>query len=477
LRRRAQAAAIGVLLVTLLAGLAALAAPAANANARMWLGFHDDPSYRWVPLRDDRIERSAEDGATIVRLLVQWNLVAPKRPSTPSNPFDPAYRFDDLDEAILGAQAQGQEAMLTISGTPRWAGARKPNRMPRNLRDLRLFAQAIAARYSGFYKGYPFVRFWSVWNEPNLNLFLAPQFDERGRSVAPANYAKLYAAAYTGIKAGNRLAQVAIGETSPRGKDSARGLVVSHSPGRFAELVAKANPHLKFDAWAHHPYPSTPNVKPGASVRWPNISLTSLPTLDKNLNRWFHRRSTPIWVTEYGHQTRPEDPLGVSYAKQATDIRQAIAIAREMPFVTMFIWFVYQDDQGQPWQSGLYTESGTPKGRSPTAFRSVAAALDARNPAYTFRRGTLTLTLRLFARRFCANDDTGTPIGMTWRLFRSGRLVKVDQESSPLLRDCTVAATIRFSRALAKGQSYVATLELNDANGIELDRRLLIRST
>jgi hypothetical protein len=464
-------------LVAFVSALAALAAPAAKANERMWLGFHDDPSYRWVPLRNTRIERSAEDGASIVRLLVQWNLVAPQKPSVATDPFDPAYHFDDLDEAIVGAQAQGQEAMLTISGTPRWAGGGKANRMPRRVSDFRLFAQAIAARYSGRFQGYPYVRFWSVWNEPNLNLFLAPQFDRRGRSVAPANYAKLYAAAYAGIKTSNKLALVAIGETSPRGKDSPRGLVVSHSPGRFAELVAKANPRLKFDAWAHHPYPSSPNVKPGAAVRWPNISLTSLPTLEKNLNRWFNRKSTQIWVTEYGHQTKPEEPLGVSYAKQSADISQAVGIARRMPFVTMFIWFVYQDDQGQPWRSGLYTESGKAKGRSPATFRALATPLDARNPVVTFRRGTLTPLLKLYARRYCANDDAGTSIGMTWRLFRAGRLVKVGQESSPLNRDCTVQARIRFPRALAKGQSYTATFELNDANGIVLERRVLIRGT
>jgi hypothetical protein len=475
MRRRSQGTAVFVSVVALLSAVAALVAPAANANERMWIGFHDDPSYRWVQFRDARIERSAEDGATIVRLLVQWNRVAPQRPTTPADPFDPSYRFDDLDEAIISAQAQGQEAMLTISGTPRWAGGGNANRMPRRIDDFRLFAQAIAARYSGRYRGYPYVRFWSVWNEPNLNLFLTPQFDRQGRSVAPANYAKLYAAGYTGIKASNKLALVAIGETSPRGKDSPGGGVISHSPGRFAELVARANPRLKFDAWAHHPYPSSPNVKPGATVRWPNVSLTSLPTLDKNLNLWFHRKSTQIWVTEYAHQTRPEESLGVSYAKQASDIRQAISIARKMPFVTMFIWFVYQDDQGQPWRSGLYTESGKAKGGSPAAFRAAATPLDARNPVYSFRRGTLTPLVKLFARRFCANDDTGTTIGMTWRVFRAGRLVKVGQESSPLLRDCTVTARIRFPRALAKGQSYLATFELNDANGIVLDRRVLIR--
>ncbi|HSF60052.1 MAG TPA: cellulase family glycosylhydrolase [Gaiellaceae bacterium] len=467
-----------VRLVVVVSASAALAAPAAFAGERMWVGFHDDPSYRWAPERQPRIQRSAEDGATIVRLLVQWNLVASQQPSTPADPFDPAYKFDDVDEAIRAAQEQGQEAMLTISGTPRWAGGGKPNRMPRRIGDFRLFAQAIAARYSGRYEGVPFVRFWSVWNEPNLNLFLTPQFDSRGRSVAPANYAKLYAAAYAGIKAGNRLAQVGIGETSARGRDRrVPGVSDTHSPGKFAELVARANPRLKFDAWAHHPYPFNPNLRPGQIAKWPNVSLASLPRFVKELTTWFKRKSTKIWVTEYGYQTRPEDTFGIPYARQAAYVRKSIAMARKMPFVGMFIWFVYQDDQGQPWDSGLYTQAGAPKGPSPAAFRAVAAPLDARNGVYAFRHGTLTPLVKLFVRRYCANDPTGTPIGMTWRIYQAGRLISVGQQSSALLRDCTVAARLRFRRPVAKGKTYTATFELNDRNGILLNRRLTIRGT
>jgi Cellulase (glycosyl hydrolase family 5) len=464
-------------LVLVLSALTALLAPAAMAAERMWLGFHDDPSYRWVPDRLTRIERSANDGATIVRLLVQWNLVATQRPSNPTSPFDPAYKFHDVDEAVRAAQEQGQEAMLTISGTPRWAGGGNPNRMPRRVDDFRRFAQAIAARYSGRYVGYPFVRFWSVWNEPNLNLFLTPQFDRRGRSVAPANYARLYAAAYAGIKAGNRLAQVGIGETSARGRDRrVPGVSDTHSPGKFAELVARANPRLKFEAWAHHPYPFNPNSRPGQIVRWPNVSLASLPRFTKSLNTWFKRKSSKVWVTEYGHQTRPEDSFGIPYARQAAYVRQSVAMARKMPFVDMFIWFVYQDDRGQPWDSGLYTQSGAPKGAAPASFRSVSAALDARNGVYTFRAGTATPLVRLNVRRYCANDPTGTPIGMTWRVYRAGRLVEVGQQTATLLRDCTVGARLSGFR-VARGQTYTATFNLNDRNGILVDRRLTIRGS
>jgi hypothetical protein len=197
----------------------------------------------------------------------------------------------------------------------------------------------------------------------------------------------------------------------------------------------------------------------------------------KSLNSWFRQKSNKIWVTEYGYQTRPEDSLGISYATQAAYIRQSIAMARKMPFVGMFIWFVYQDDQGQPWESGLYSRAGAPKGSSPSAFRSAAVPLDARNGVYSFRRGTLTPLVKLFVRRYCANDPTGTPIGMTWRIFRGGRLISVGQQSSPLLRDCTIAARLHFRSGMVKGETYSATFALNDENGILLARRLTLRGT
>jgi hypothetical protein len=348
--------------------------------------------------------------------------------------------------------------------------------MPRRLGDFMAFARAIASRYSGRFAGYPFVRFWSIWNEPNLQLFLTPQFDRQGRSVAPRNYARLFAAGYAGIKAGNRRALVAIGETSARGTDNPRGARPVHSPGRFLEAVARANPRLRFDAYAHHPYPFRPNLKPSQKVRWPNITLGSLPELETNLKRLFKRKSVPIWVTEYGHETRPQDALGVPYSKQASFLREAIGIARTYPFVSMFIWFVYQDDPGQPWESGLYTQSGINKGSSPSRFSAAARPLDARNFVMSLRRGTTTPLVTLFARRFCVVDRIGSTIGVTWRVRLAGRLVGVGQQSAPLQANCTV--NVRLSRfTVARKASYSATFELNDINGEELTRVVTIRGS
>jgi len=458
-----------------LLAVAAIAAPGASAAERMWIGFHDDPSFRWVGDRASRIESSARGGATMMRLLVHWNETARDRPEDPSNPFDAAYNFQDLDDAIRTAQKADMEVLLTLFGTPRWAnGGRSPNVMPKRVSDFTAFSKAIASRYSGRYDGYPFVRFWSVWNEPNLQLFLTPQFDSSGRSIAPRNYARLYAAAYKGIKAASPRALVAIGETSARGTDNPKGIRPVHSPGRFVEALAKANPRLRFDAWSHHPYPFTPNLAPSQKVRWPNVTLGSLPLLQANLKKWFRRTSVPIWITEYGHETRPQDALGVSYAKQAAYLRQAIAIAAKYPFVTMFVWFVYQDDPGQPWDSGLYTQAGTPKGVSPPRFASAARPLDARNSALRFRRGSRAPTLSLHTRRYCVGDQAGATIGVTWRVTLAGRLVGVGQQRTRLRRDCTIGVRLR-GFTVARKARYVARFELNDIHGVVLARRLTIR--
>lgn len=466
-------------LVIALSIVAGVAAPTTLAAQRMWVGFHDDPSFRWsepASEREAHVAGAAQSNATIMRLLVQWNQTAKTRPANATDPFDPAYELDDVDEAVRAAQQNDQEVVLTISGTPRWAnGGKTPNVMPRRLADFTAFARAIASRYSGRYEGYPFVRFYSIWNEPNLQGFLAPQFNSAGRSVAPANYAKLAAAGYAGIKAGSPQSKVAIGETSARGSDKATGVRPIHSPGKFAELVAKANPRLKFDAWSHHPYPTRPTAPPSQVLKWPNVSLTSLPKFDDSLKTWFKRKSVPIWVTEYGYETRPEDKLGIPYSTQAANIQRAMSIAAGYPFVDMFIWFVYQDDQGQPWDSGIYNAAGTPKGTSPTRFSNSARPLDARNGMITLPRGTLTPLLNLYARRYCATDATGTPIGMTWRVFQGTRLLSVGQQSAPLKRDCSIAARVTVKGGVKRGVTYTVTFALNDISGVQLNRRITVR--
>src|SRR5581483_2923423 len=112
---------------------------------------------------------------------------------SPTNSFDPAYRFDDLDEFVRNAATRGIAVMLTIWGTPSWAnGGKSANVAPTRVEDLTNFARAVANRYNGRHLGLPAVQFYGVWNEPNLGLFLTPQYDKKGKPVSPAIYARLY---------------------------------------------------------------------------------------------------------------------------------------------------------------------------------------------------------------------------------------------------------------------------------------------
>ena len=69
----------------------------------------------------------------------------------------------------------------------------------------------------------------------------------------------------------------------------------------------------------------------------------------------------PIWITEYGHETKPGEPKGVTTAKQSAYAKQALTIAKNDPNVQMFVWFVFRDSTGNPWQSGLEVASGAHK--------------------------------------------------------------------------------------------------------------------
>ena len=71
----------------------------------------------------------------------------------------------------------------------------------------------------------------------------------------------------------------------------------------------------------------------------------------------------PIWITEYGWQTKPPDPyIGVSWSKQASYLTQAFAIARKNPRIQLMLWFLLRDEPSiAGWQSGLETDTGQKK--------------------------------------------------------------------------------------------------------------------
>ncbi len=71
--------------------------------------------------------------------------------------------------------------------------------------QLGLFAHALALRYGGTVAGLPRVRYFEVWDEPNLSQYLSPQL-EGGKFVAAEVYRDLvnsFARAVHGVHGGN----------------------------------------------------------------------------------------------------------------------------------------------------------------------------------------------------------------------------------------------------------------------------------
>jgi hypothetical protein len=111
----------------------------------------------------------------------------------------------------------------------------------------------------------------------------------------------------------------------------------------------------KFDAYAHHPYPSSPAETPssGGCRDCPSITMATIRKLLILVRRSFG--SKPIWLTEYGYQTNPPDTfLGVAPKRQATMLSLAAMRAWRLPRVTMLIQYLYRDEPIlSRFQSGL----------------------------------------------------------------------------------------------------------------------------
>jgi hypothetical protein len=310
----------------------------------------------------------------VLRMTLLWGGpggVATRRPATATDPADPAYDWGRYDTAIRRADAAGIQVLLTIVGTPPWAnGGLGPERPPSSATTLRQFAYAAARRYSGTFldtaSGHvlPRVGLWLAWNEPNSPVFLQPQFVRakgKWRPEAAVAYARICNAIYDGVHAAGGPERVACGATAPRGSNDPTSDRPSISPIAFLR-AAKRHGLRTFDAWAHHPYYGNPSSTPATRKVGPRaVELGNIDSLIRQVTTLYGRK--PLWITEYGYQTRPPDEFfGVSWPKQAQYLRQAYEIALANPRIDLFTWFLL-DDSADPdgWQSGLITVDGRKK--------------------------------------------------------------------------------------------------------------------
>jgi hypothetical protein len=339
---RRAAAAIAVIVVA--CSLIAVLPQRADAATSVRYGITDDAWLENGPgTLDSRLARLHEIGAQVIRFTLSWNKIATSQPANPADPEDAAYDWSAVDPVLDGLHKAGIATLLQLNGTPTWAnGGRPSNYAPTSASAIRDFATAAATRY-------PWVKRWLVWNEPNQARWLRP-------TTAAVYTTRLLNPAYAAIHAAIPDAEVAGGGTAPRG--SAGGV----SPVTWLTSMRAA--HAKLDAYAHNPYPLDPKRESplqGGCEHCTTITMATISRLVELVAKNFPRAR--IWLTEYGYQTNPPDPLlGVSPALQARYVGEGAYAAYRTSRVDLLIHFLYRDEPDlDRFQSGLVTISNKVK--------------------------------------------------------------------------------------------------------------------
>jgi hypothetical protein len=362
---------------------AALAgAPAADASSRQLLVMQDDSQLRAAPTTT--LDQFASFGTDVVKVNLYWDHVAPRGRRKPSgfDGADPAsYAWGEYDAFVQGILARGMRPYFSVGGrAPDWASKRRGRRgtYRPNAREFRAFAEAAGRHFQE-------VRIWSIWNEPNLYSWLSPQRRKR-TPLSPSIYRGLYLAGHRGLEAaGHGGDKILFGELMPRGGSDRRKL----RPLEFLrEMVCLDRRYRQYrgaaarrrgcrgkvrriptSGFAYHPY----TLAGGPSVREArdDASIGQLSRIRRTLDALARRgklpRRTPIWITEFGYQTRPPD-------RNATPLRRAAGlmdlsewIAFRNPRVASYSQYTLRDDDF--WQGGLRFADGRPKRGVLAAFR------------------------------------------------------------------------------------------------------------
>ena len=203
------------------------------------------------------------------------------------------------------------------------------------------------------------------------------------------------------------------------------------------------------------------------------MTLKSFPRFEKDLDAAFRRKNIPIWITEYGNETKPGEPKGVTEAQQAAYIPQAIAMARKDPRVQMFVWFVMQDSPGSLWQSGIYRQDAPPK-RAQPRFARTAKPLSPVNGKLTVQGRHEEPEVTVYLREYCANNPAGATVGYTIRSYLGSEARRRSRQgAAPLGIDCTVKPRVA-GLTVAKKKTYRVTVTANTATTAEILRTITV---
>ncbi|MGI8904294.1 MAG: hypothetical protein ACR2IP_11710 [Solirubrobacteraceae bacterium] len=381
----------------------ALAPVLARADHGQVSLFQDDAYLIYSPTRtvDHTLATLRSLGVQRVRVNLKWSTVAPAAQSRTrpgafddTNPAAYGASWAAYDRIVKLAQRHGIGVELNITDPgPLWAmqsnspTVRAADHYAPNAGAFFNFVRAVGTRYSGTYHGIPRVHVWSIWNEPNQPGWLAPQSRRyAGKEVpnSPRLYRQYVEAGYEGLLLTSHSTSrdtILVGELAPEGY-STPGFYTAITPmpfmralyclddhyrrltgtparaldcptGGSRQAFVKANPGLfQATGFGHHPYFFT--AAPGVSSSNQSFApIANLGRLERGLDSAFGaygvQRRIPLYLTEYGYQTKPPDPYQkVSPAEQAAYLNQADYMAWRDPRVREMSQFLLYDSPPDP---------------------------------------------------------------------------------------------------------------------------------
>lgn len=379
MRRAVAAAALGASLL--------LAAPAGAAPKTLQTGVMDQAALG-SPQRDVWLGRARKAGIERVRLAFGWSAISPTAPPVDqaSSAAWPGYRWDAVDAQVRAVVAAGMTPLLSFNGAPAWAQEPgRPNGVVASAWKpdpgaFGRFMRAAAERYSGRFpdplapgSALPRVRQFQVWNEPNLDLYLAPQ-KIGGEPFAPVRFRQLVNAGYAGVKAVQPDATVVAAGLAPFGDPGANPRRTR--PVEFLRSMLCLDGALRkrcaeptfVDVLSHHPYGVD---RPGrAAYAGDDATVPDLERLTRVISAartagTLGPRRPQLWVTEFGYDSSPPDPKGVPTATRARWISEALWRMWRAGVPAVY-WYLLQDQAPTPsfaatYQSGLYVRDGRAK--------------------------------------------------------------------------------------------------------------------
>ena len=286
------------------------------------------------------VEQARDAGLRWARQHVPWSEVEPE-----SGEFS----FEKYDRLIDLYREHGLEVIVRLDWAPRWAvgdGYRLGmNNLPADLDDFGLFTEEVVSHFSGR------VRFYQVWNEPNLSV------EWSGRPADATGYVAMLAVA---ARAARKADPNAVILAAPLAINTETiDIDGNESDLSYLEKMYTAGAAEHFDILTANAFgmdrpPDDPPSEERLNFRRVELQRQIMEENDDS--------DKPIWIGEYGWNASPPDLSDVLHWQRVDEAEQARFTVEgvrwsdvEWPWAGVFnVWYFRQEGRIGPERSDYY---------------------------------------------------------------------------------------------------------------------------